>query len=138
MNKDLEHLRLLSIFHYVVGGMAALFSLFPVIHLALGIMMVTIPGHHASGTPPPPLVGWFFIVFALLFILCGMTFASFVLVTGRFLSRRKHYLFCMVMAGIECLFTPFGTVLGIFTIVVLMGDSVKALFHAQAGVPPAP
>jgi hypothetical protein len=28
MNQDAEHLRLLSIFHYIVGGLAALFSFF--------------------------------------------------------------------------------------------------------------
>ena len=31
MDQDLEHLRLLSIFHYVVGGIAALSLLFPVL-----------------------------------------------------------------------------------------------------------
>ena len=32
MTRDEEHLRILSIFHYVVAGIVALFSLFPVIH----------------------------------------------------------------------------------------------------------
>ena len=49
-------------------------------------------------------------------------------IAGRFLATRKHYMFCLVMAAIECLFTPFGTVLGVFTIVVLMRDSVKQSF----------
>src|SRR5260370_41390118 len=31
MNQDAEHLRLLAIFHYVVAGLAALFSLFPLL-----------------------------------------------------------------------------------------------------------
>ena len=30
MNEDLEHLRLLSIFHYVVAGIGALFACLPV------------------------------------------------------------------------------------------------------------
>jgi len=34
-----EQIRLLSIFHYVVGGIAALFSLFPTIHLVMRIAM---------------------------------------------------------------------------------------------------
>ena len=41
MNQDLEHLRLLSIFHYVVAGLAALFALIPVFHLVFGIAMVS-------------------------------------------------------------------------------------------------
>ena len=41
MNNDAEHLRLLSIFHYIAGGVTALFALFPAIHLFMGIAMVT-------------------------------------------------------------------------------------------------
>jgi hypothetical protein len=133
MNQDEQHLKLLSIFHYVLGGMAALFSLFPVIHLVLGVMMVVIPGHHGPGTPPPEYVGWIFICFALVFILCGLTFSGFVFVNARLLSRRTHYTFCLIMAGVECLLIPYGTVLGVFTILVLMRNPVKALFQGQGG-----
>jgi len=46
------------------------------------------------------------------------------------------------MAGIECLFMPFGTVLGVFTIMVLMRDPVKQLFGVNpvesASAPVAP
>jgi hypothetical protein len=34
----------------------------------------------------------------------------------------------MAMAGIECVFMPFGTVLGVFTIIVLVREDVKAMF----------
>ncbi len=44
MNQDLEHIRLLSMFHYVVGGLTALFACFPIIHLIMGIMFVVTPG----------------------------------------------------------------------------------------------
>jgi hypothetical protein len=32
------------------------------------------------------------------------------------------------MAAISCIFMPFGTVLGVFTIIVLLRPSVKELF----------
>ena len=38
--QDAEHLRILSIFHYVVAGLLALFSMFPIVHLAIGIASV--------------------------------------------------------------------------------------------------
>lgn len=38
--QDAQHLRLLSIFHYVVAGIAAFFALLPVFHLVFGLMMV--------------------------------------------------------------------------------------------------
>jgi len=62
------------------------------------------------------------------FIACGLAFASFVLATGRCLAKRKHYTFCLVMAAIECIFMPFGTVLGVFTIIALNRETVKRLF----------
>jgi hypothetical protein len=40
-------------------------------------------------------------------------------------------MFCLVMAGIQCIFMPFGTVLGVFTIIVLMRNSVKEAFTAN-------
>jgi hypothetical protein len=39
------------------------------------------------------------------------------------------------MAGIECVFMPFGTVLGVFTLVVLTRPSVKPLFEDQRTAP---
>jgi hypothetical protein len=47
--------------------------------------------------------------------------------TGRSLALRKRYSFVFVMACVECLFIPFGTVLGVFTIIVLSRESVRAL-----------
>ncbi|MCD4724655.1 MAG: hypothetical protein K8R63_07405 [Bacteroidales bacterium] len=82
----------------------------------------------SDGDAPPAFFGWFFVIFASAFIIAGFIFASMVITSGRFLSKRKHYMFCMVIAGIECLFMPFGTVLGVFTIIVLSRDSVKNMF----------
>jgi len=128
-----EQLRLLSIFHYVVAGLAALFACFPIIHLTLGLLMVFAPEtfHNKGNNPPPAFLGWFFIIFAGVFILAGWTFAAFVLAAGRFLAKRKHYMFCLVMGGVECMFMPFGTVLGIFTIIFLIQEPVKQLFNSS-------
>jgi hypothetical protein len=132
MTQDEEHIRLLSIFHYVVAGLAGLFALFPILHLILGLMFILAPNKFAGkGEPPPPFIGWFFVIFAAVFIILGWVFAGFVFTAGRFLAKRKRYLFCLVMAGVECLFMPFGTVLGVFTIIVLMRESVKQVFAAN-------
>ena len=131
MNKDEEHLRLLSVFHYVVGGLAALFAFFPIIHLIMGIAMIFGAFEGGSGKGPPVIVGYMFVVMAVVFMLAGWTFAICLIAAGRCLSKRKHYIFCLVMAAISCLFMPFGTVLGVFTIIVLMRSSVKELFAAD-------
>jgi len=136
MKQDEEHLRLLSIFHYVVAALVALGALFPVIHLFLGLFIVfaadKFPNH---GQPPPPaFLGWILMFVALMLITFGWIFAALIFTTGRFLAQHRHHTFCLVMAGIECIFMPFGTVLGVFTIVVLVRESVRPLF----GVPPPP
>jgi hypothetical protein len=135
MKRDEEHLQLLSIFHYVVAGLAGLFACFPIIHLVLGLVFI-FASHHVTGNgePPPAIIGWIFVILAVTFITLGWILAALILTTGRFLARRKHYQFCLVMAGIECLFMPFGTVLGVFTILVLVRESVKPLFGVY---PPA-
>jgi hypothetical protein len=132
MTCDDEQLRLLSIFHYVVAGLAGLFALIPIIHLVIGLFMVFASNKFAgNGQPPPAIIGWFFVIFASMFITMGLIFACLVLTTGRFLTKRKHYTFCLVMAGVECIFMPFGTVLGVFTLLVLMRESTKQLFIGQ-------
>ncbi len=47
MNQDLDHLRLLAIFHYVVAGLAALVACFPLIHLVMGLVFIFAPGKDA-------------------------------------------------------------------------------------------
>jgi len=129
MTQDEDHLKLLSIFHYVVGGLAGFFALIPVIHLTAGLVLVLAPEKfETNGQSPPAFFGWFFVIIASVLITIGLTLAACVLAAGRCLARRKRYLFCMVIAGIECIFMPLGTVLGIFTIFVLMRPSVKLLF----------
>jgi hypothetical protein len=37
----------------------------------------------------------------------------------------------MVVAGINCLHIPLGIVLGVFTIIILVRDSVRELYEAR-------
>jgi len=123
MKEDERYLQLLSIFHYVVGGLAACFACIPTIHLAIGIAMLV-----GAIDDAPAFVGVFFVVIATFAILVGWTLAVCIIVAGRCLAKRKRYMFCLVMAAISCVFMPIGTVLGVFTIIVLMRPSVKELF----------
>ncbi|SRR6266487_1149300 len=136
MNRDKEHLQLLAIFHYVVAGLAAMLSVFPLLYSALGGFLLYAAHHPGSSNqePPPAVLAWVFIVLGALFFLAGATMATSILIAGRSLALCKRYSFALVMACIECLFVPFGTILGVFTIVVLSRESVKALF-SPTGTP---
>jgi len=126
MSQDSEHLKLLSIFHYVVAAMAAFFACIQFIHFFMGLALAT--GALGAEDPGVQPLGVFFMVFAGLFIVAGWTLAALIAFAGRSLQIRKRYTFCLVVAGVECIFMPVGTVLGVFTIIVLMRDSVKEIF----------
>jgi len=129
MNRDEQYLKLLSVFHYVVGGLAAFFACIPIIHLAIGIAIVV-----GAIDDAPGFAGVLLVMIAMVAILIGWTLAVCIIVAGRCLAKRKRYMFCLVMAAISCVFMPFGTVLGVFTIIVLMRPSVEELFAANLNV----
>src|SRR5439155_27325565 len=135
MNQDREHLRLLATFHYIVGGLAALFSFFPLLYTTIGAIFIFAARH---GTPKPgedlPLefLGWIFVGLGSFSLLLGIAMAICILIAGRCFSRFKCYSFTLVIACVECLFIPFGTILGVFTIIVLSRESVKALFSTAS------
>ncbi len=131
MDRDVEQLNLLSIFHYVVAGLAALFSFFPLIYTAIGATFICVARHGTAKSGeelPPEFLGWIFAVLGSGLFLIGIAMAICILIAGRSLALCKRYSFALVMACIECLFVPFGTILGVVTIVVLSRESVKALF----------
>lgn len=134
MNKDLQYLKILSIFYYVVGGILAVFACFPIIHFIVGLMMLVAPNKMSgSGPPPPAFVGWMFVLIAGLIILSGWAMAVALMFAGWYLRRCEHYIFCLIMAGVACLFHPLGTILGVFTIILLIRPTVKELF--ETGIP---
>ena len=132
MDRDTEHLNLLAIFHYVVAGLAALLSFFPLLYTAVGVIFI-FAARHGTPTPgeelPPEFLGWIFVGVGSFLFLVGIAMAICILIAGRCLSRRRCYSFALVMACIECLFVPFGTILGVFTIIALSRESVKAFFE---------
>jgi hypothetical protein len=131
MNQDKEHLQLLAIFHYVVAGLGALCSFFPLLYTTIGAIFI-FTARHGTAKPgeelPPEFLGWIFAVIGSVLFLIGLAMAICILIAGRSLAHCKRYSFALVMACIECVFIPFGTILGVFTIVVLSRESVRALF----------
>lgn len=133
MNEHLKHLNLLSTGFYVYAVITFLFALLPFIHLGIGIMIVSDAFNDGkSGNPPPPFFGWFFIIIAAIFILFGMASAICNFLAGRYLKQRKNYIFCLVMGGVNCMFAPLGTVLGVFTLLTLLREPVKELFDSPS------
>ena len=135
---DADHLRLLAIFHFIFAGHGLLALGFLFLHYSLM--------HHFLGNPelwknprgggPPPaeffaLFKWIYIFLGLLIITGGLL----NIISGLCISRRQLRTFSLVVGGLNCLQIPFGTVLGVFTLVVLLRDSVRETYAAMAPPP---
>ncbi|MEY4387403.1 MAG: hypothetical protein RLY20_2686 [Verrucomicrobiota bacterium] len=128
--KDTDHLNLLGVFHFVCAGLALLGMGFICLHYFIMRMVFTNPAM-MKGNPGPPTE--FFELFKVLYLLVGMfLLAGLVLnvLSGVFLRRRRHRTFSIFVAALNCLHIPLGTTLGVFTIIVLMRDSVRESYEA--------
>ena len=135
---DQDQLKLLTVFHYVLAGITAFFACIPLIHLTVGLVMLSSPQAFGNAKEAPPaFVGWLFAGLGAFFFVCGQTVAVCLFLSARKLQRRTGYWFVFTTACVSCLFMPFGTVLGVFTIIVLSRESVKGLFAGNASLPPA-
>jgi hypothetical protein len=131
LEQQRKYLDLLAVFHYVIAGLAAFVSLFALIYVCLGGAMLLNPGAFDGGDPPPAFIGCFILGLGALLLLLGWGYAALTAYAGRCLARRRKYALCLVSAAISCLFSPFGTVLGIFTIILLMQDGVREVLFSR-------
>lgn len=134
---DRSHLNVLAICHYVCGGLIALFSSLFIVHLIIGILMlsgkmpVNSPSNRANSLQGPAadqMVGTIFVVAGTSIVLIGWTIGGLTIYSGRCIHKLKKRTFSLVMAGVCCLYMPLGTVLGVFTFIVLLRESVRGLY----------
>jgi len=136
---DQEHVNLLSIAYLVSACMNAVFSLFGLLYASMGVFITAAiaRGPAAAGQgPPPEFVGWIFGLIGFCLFAFMVTLAALKFLAYRRLKQRRSRVFCMVVAGLSCLGVPYGTVLGVFTFVVLTRPSVVRMFEVSP--PPIP
>lgn len=138
---DVEHLKLLAIFHYVSGGMAVLFS--SLFFFYAGAMTL-IPAE-VLDTPRQPIPGvdaqlalsvitWLFGTLGAL----GIIYGILQIISGRLMMKRRRRLFSLIVAIPNVIFIPYGTILSVLTIIVLDRNSVKELYLERAGTTDQP
>lgn len=133
--RDKEHLRLLSVFYFISAGLSAFFALFPLLYAVMGVVFLSIPNQiqHAGDNPPPAIFGWVLFGFGIGLTILFLAFAVVKLLAGFAIRKRKHRVFVLIVAGFSCLSIPYGTLLGVFSFIVLGRPSVAALFAATGG-----
>jgi len=150
----LDRLRLLSLGYYISGGIGAVLVSFFLIHFFMLLAFSFIPAsqwntpaptpgnaHYASPSPiptasptpsndqAPPAIMFRILAGVIgLIIICGWTLGALTAYAGHCIKKRKHKVFIYVMAGINCIWIPYGTLLGIATILLFQWPEVQAEF----------
>ena len=139
IDRDQEHLRLLKLCYYVVAGMTTVYSLFSMIFLIAGSLLFSaaIPLAQARSKVDPHAFGLLFLGIAIAAILAALGTALATFLTARYLRDHRRRTFCIVMAACTCIYIPWGTIIGVCTIMVLNRPSVKALFGDSEPQPAA-
>lgn len=120
---DRDHLKILSICFYVYGGLQCLGFLFGVAVYAVVVIGAGSGWIRMSDVE----TGVFMAVGGCVSCLSLVAVVLHFMAAGA-LKRRQRFVLIMVAAVLACLNLPLGTVLGVFTIVVLMRPTVKAAF----------
>jgi hypothetical protein len=131
-----EHLNLLSIFYFAFGGLSLLgaFILF-IYMLVIGLVF---SNRHIQESiqsqPDGEIVGYVFgvisVVLIVVFVLV-LTVGILQLMAGFRLRQKRTKNFIVVVAVLALLSFPLGTVLGIFTIIVLSRPAVVEIFQKE-------
>ncbi|MBP6310840.1 MAG: hypothetical protein WAR83_13355 [Flavobacteriales bacterium] len=121
----MRNLSTVSILHYVYGGLICLTAIF------LGFAMYAVGGMLNSDLmqhemdAPPEIVGHLMQSIGSGVAFAVLAFGVFVMLSGYWISKARNRTGSMVIAALCCLSIPFGTALGVFTLITLSNDEVK-------------
>lgn len=133
-NKDISRtLDLVSIFHYVLAALIYLKGATSFIFIGIGTLAMA---GLLSDRPDDMHIGMLaiamiFYVGPLFFLCLTWTLATLVLLAGKRINKRTNLAYCQIIAGLQCLCVPFGTILGIFTLITLTKSEAKDQFDTQ-------
>lgn len=65
-------------------------------------------------------------------VLLGWTFGALTAYAGRCIQKRRHKVFVYIMAGANCPFIPYGTLLGVGTFIVMESTAGREEFRGPS------
>jgi hypothetical protein len=142
-SEDERYLKVLSVCHYVCGGLVAFMTVIPALYIALGVMTDSMsmapPNAARHGADPGAVMGGIFIALGIAGVVLCLGIAAMLVFAGRALAARNRSTLIIVSACVMCMWVPIGTVLGVFTLVLMQRPGMKALFNPpNVGGQPAP
>jgi hypothetical protein len=132
VNKD--HLNLLSIFYFVIGGLSLLGAFILLIYCIVLGAIFSNEQVQSSIQSEAPVVNTVFSVISIVLIVIFifvLTVGILQIIAGFRLRQRRNRMFIIVMGVLALLSFPLGTALGIFTIIVLTRLSVVEMFQKE-------
>jgi len=97
----------------------------PAQHAAAAANATPVPNPANPGGPP---VAMFQIIAGIMGGFVGLVWigGALTLYSGSCIKKRKHRMLIYVMAALNCFFIPYGTLLGVFTFIVLTSPDAIA------------
>jgi type IV secretory pathway VirB2 component (pilin) len=135
-----DHLRTLSICHYVYAALAACGSCLGGLYIGFALLITRLPDQPAQAESDPmdegakQFVQWFLGGFGVAIVVVALTLAVLCFLSARGLSRRENRTLSLVVAGVCCLTGLLGIVLGVFTFIVLSKPETQRLYARSAPV----
>ena len=150
-----ERLRLLEIGYYIRGGITFAFSGFFLLYVVILIGLSFVPDDAWASKPAPvssptpgsigapahspspvaqaPPKALFRIMAGVLglFMMLGWTFAALSAYAGWCIRKRQRKILVYVMAGLNCVFIPYGTLLGVMTFLAIGSPAGQLEFQSR-------
>jgi hypothetical protein len=131
-DRDEEHLKLLGIAHYVIAALELLGCGAGAVYVAMAFFVPAAIEQSGDPNVPPELVGSIGVVLGTV----GVGIAVFSLVmsgltayAGWSLHNCRNRILILVVSALHLLSMPFGTILGVLTIIVMSRPAVTTRFE---------
>ena len=124
----MRNLSTISTLHYVYGALICITA------IGLGFVLFAVGGMMNSDMmqqeldAPPEIVGHLMQSIGSAAAFGILAFGIFVMLSGYWISKGRNRNGSIIIAALCCLSIPFGTALGIFTLITLSNDEVKQYY----------
>lgn len=135
MSHDKDNLKLISILHYVYGFISLFFMIFPFLYVGIGVFALTSGGLQDDEAK---IGGSIVVLVGVIFAIVVLAFAIMTFLSARWISKRKNRMFSFVWACILCINVPFGTALGVATVIILSKESVIKEYEGKKALTQTP
>jgi hypothetical protein len=131
---DVSQLEVLPLLFTIMGFLTFCGSSLFIMHFIMGLTLFFDPQAFGpidgpkGSKPLPPFIALGMAGMGAFAVLAGWLLSAGCFLASGWIKRREMFSWITVVSAVLCMITPFGTALGVFTLVVLNRAQVKAVF----------